>query len=100
MHREIGSMSEPCEPSDSSAKTKKQGRGATRLPGLTLNRAAEQRIPIEIDDSTGFPKGPNTIKFRSYVALLGRSKASIQEKDWNAVEMMVKDQIWQSIMVF
>ena len=45
---EIGSMSEPCEPSDSSAKTKKQGRGATRLPGLTLNRAAEQRIRLRL----------------------------------------------------
>ena len=80
--------------------THKKGRRATRLKELTLSRSADQRIPIEFDQSTGIPVGKNKTKFKSYMALLGRSKASILKTDWDSVDDLVKEQIWQSIMVY
>ncbi|KAK7361666.1 hypothetical protein VNO77_03740 [Canavalia gladiata] len=98
-------MTDPSEvpPSQSGSENpssrQKKGRRATRLRELTLSRSGEQRIPIEFDKATGNPLGPNNTKFKSYVALLGRSKASILKKDWDDVEMQVKDQIWETIML-
>ena len=80
--------------------TQKTGRRATRLKGLTLNRSADQRTPIEFDQATGNPLGPNRKIFKSYVSLLGRSKASILKKDWDDVELSVKEKIWECIMVY
>ena len=82
-----------------SQSTRKKGRHATRLRELTASRSSEQRIPIEFEPSTGNPLGPNRNQFKSYVALLGRSKASILKKDWDDVELRVKEQIWHSILV-
>ena len=80
--------------------TQKMSRSATRLKGLTLNRSADQRTPIEFDQVTGNPLGPSKKIFKSYVGLLGRSKASILKNDWDDVELSVKEQIWECIMVY
>jgi len=85
----------PC----SSQPSQKKGRRGTRLRELTLSRSGDQRISIEFDAATGNAVGPNAAKFRSYVALLARSKASILKKDWNDVEIRVKEQIWDTILV-
>jgi hypothetical protein len=79
--------------------SQKQGRRATRLAELSLSRGSDQKIPIEFDETTGNATGANNTKFKSYVGLLGRSKASILRKDWDDVELRVKEQIWQSILV-
>ena len=86
-------MADPSEvpPSQSGfenpSSRQKKGRRATRLRELTLSRSGEQMIPIQFDQATGNPLGPNKTKFKSYVALLGRSKTSILQKDWDDVEM-------------
>ena len=78
----------------------KQGRSATRLKDLTLSCSADHKVPIEFDMATGKPKGPNRKKFNNFVALTARSKATILQKNWGNVEPQVKDQIWQTVMVY
>ena len=79
----------------------KRVRRATRLPNLIRNRNAGQKESIEIDESSGKPRGTNKQKaqFNSFVALLARSKVSILKNSWDEVEDSVKEQIWQSIQV-
>jgi len=80
--------------------TNKRGRQATRLKTLTISRNSDQKSPIQFDQSTGVAFGKNSKKFTSYVALLGRSKPSILKENWKQVETHVKEQIWESIMVY
>ena len=89
----------PSDVPSSSQPFQKKGRRGTRLRELTLSRSGEQRIPIQFDAATGNPLGPNKAQFKSYVALLARSKASILKKDWDDVELRVKEQIWDTILV-
>ena len=84
---------------DDTEGSRRKGRHGTRLKQLTLNRDAGHRIPVGFDDRWR-PVGPNRQRFNSYVALLGRSKASILLNEWDEVEMRVKDQIWESITVY
>ncbi|XP_052734972.1 uncharacterized protein LOC128197373 [Vigna angularis] len=79
--------------------TRKKGRSGTRLRELVATRNADHRLPIRFDMQTCKPLGENSTKFISYVALLGRSKASILCDDWDHVPENVKNQIWQSILV-
>ncbi|KAK7271448.1 hypothetical protein RJT34_27371 [Clitoria ternatea] len=85
--------------SEDAQTTQQKGRGATRLRNLTINLIAQRKIPIEFDETTGNAQGPNRARFKSYVALLGRSQASILKKEWKDVEVCVKEQIWQNIML-
>ncbi|WVY93816.1 hypothetical protein V8G54_032904 [Vigna mungo] len=79
---------------------RKRGRSGTWLRELTVTRNADHRLPIRFDMKTCKPLGENSTKFISYVALLGRSKASILCDDWDHVPENVKNQIWQSIFNF
>ncbi|BAT74032.1 hypothetical protein VIGAN_01198300, partial [Vigna angularis var. angularis] len=71
-----------------------------RLKDLTVSRNADQKLPIQFDMSTGKVIGDNRARFTSFVALLGRSKVSILIDKWDHVPEEVKNQIWQTIMVF
>lgn len=79
---------------------KRKGRRGTQLRSLTFPRNGHLKMSIEFDQSTGNPLGGTRKMFKSFVALLGRTKVSILKSDWKDVEESVKNEIWQSIMVF
>ncbi|XP_022639176.1 uncharacterized protein LOC111242058 [Vigna radiata var. radiata] len=83
----------------SQPSTQPKCRHATRLKDLTISRSADKRLPIQFDMSTGKVFGDNRARFTSFVALLGRSKASILIDDWDHVPEQVKNQIWETIML-
>lgn len=77
---------------------KRKGRRGTQLRSLTFPRNGRLKMSIEFDQSTGNPLGRTRKMFKSFVALLGRTKVSILKSDWKDVEESVKNEIWQSIM--
>ncbi|CAH9107302.1 unnamed protein product [Cuscuta europaea] len=86
-----------CKPKSQSRQ--KKGRHGTRLTELISNRSAHIRLPIDFHAKTGKPIGPHKNKFKSFVALLGRSFASILRPNWKSIEERVKNQIWESIQL-
>jgi len=84
----------------SQSSTQHKGRRATRLRNLTVSRNGDHKLPIQFDMNTGKPLGKNRTRFNTFVALLGRSKASILIDNWDHVPKMVKNQIWQTITVW
>lgn len=77
-----------------------KGRGPTRLKSITRTRGSDQKISIEFDPSTGNAVGPNRKQFKTFVGTLARSKVNILLANWDSADDTVKDQIWQSILVF
>ncbi|WVY90753.1 hypothetical protein V8G54_036267 [Vigna mungo] len=98
-------MADPSSPTpqqseeQSQSSTKPKCRRATRLRDLTFSRDGDQKLPIQFDMRTGKVIGDNRARFTSYVALLGRSKASILIDKWDQVPEEVKNKIWQTIML-
>lgn len=78
--------------------TKKKTRRATTLPDLTSRRSPGYRYPIEFDEHLE-PLGKLAARFKSYVSMLGRHKASILSETWEKVDGAVKDLIWLDILV-
>lgn len=85
-------------PTDS-ASTRK-GRQATKLKDVALKRQSGQKLELEFDMRTCAPIGNNAAKFKSYVGVLARTKASILIDEWYNVPTSTKDQIWDDILVF
>lgn len=79
---------------------KREGRRATRLKDLTRDRVGVQRRTVQFDEVTGKAIGPNSVKFNSFIGVLARNKASILVTDWKDIDEKVKDNMWETIMVF
>ena len=77
---------------------KKKTRRPTTLPEFTSKRPTGYRYPIEFDQCLE-PLGELAAKFKSYVSLLARSKASILAEAWDKVDGKVKELIWNDILV-
>lgn len=82
-------------------KTKKSKRGRKGVTRLTRISQIKEGRKIHIDfDRRGEPverKEGNT--FKSYVALVARQKISILDDEWNKVEDIDKDEVWDTLTV-
>ncbi|BAT93237.1 hypothetical protein VIGAN_07217100 [Vigna angularis var. angularis] len=72
----------------------------TRLPDVTSQLVAMERISVEIDPQSGLPLGPHVEKFRSYLGMLAKTHVSIVIASWDDVSEMDKNLLWQDILVY
>ncbi|WVY89460.1 hypothetical protein V8G54_034974 [Vigna mungo] len=90
----------PQSEDQSQSSTQPKCRRATRLKDLTFSRNADQKLPIQFDMSTGNVIGNNRARFTSFVALLGRSKASILIDKWDHVPEEVKNKYGKLMLTY
>ncbi|KAK7281156.1 hypothetical protein RIF29_08889 [Crotalaria pallida] len=89
----------PSQNEPASSNSSKRVRGPTRLHRVAKRRAAGRRISIPFKPISGRACGPDRAEFNTFLAMEGRTKASIIIDDWRLVPKNVKELIWQSVKV-
>ena len=89
----------PPQSDGQSEATSKRSRTTTQLRTLTLRTVDQPRPAFYVDPATGRASGPMRENFHSYLGVVAREKVPIIHNTWKDVPEMLKEIVWNDILV-